>query len=155
MESSTVKSPCAHKERKPHTLCFVCSGNTCRSPMAAAVYNHLHKGQETHAISRGIAVCPNTPIHPYAVIALQKAGIPSTGDNPYESHTALPLTESVVAQCDEIICLTSRHLMAVLMAFPHAVDKIHGMGEIDDPFGGDEQDYENTLARIREALCRE
>ena len=135
-------------------VCFVCTGNTCRSPMAAAVYNHLHRGEPTHAVSRGVAAHPGHPIHPYAVEALRKAGVPSTPGNDYEHHLSALMDEETAKWADELICLSSSHAMTLCCAYPAHAEKIRVLGELADPWGGTQEDYDRALAEIREALQR-
>ncbi len=133
-------------------VCFVCTGNTCRSPMAAALYNHLHADQPTQAISAGLAVNEGEPLAKNALLALQNYGVPPSPKNDYPAHRATQLTSDMVSLCDELYALTSQHYMALCMAFPEAVGKLHLLGEIADPYGGDLSVYERTLSQIREAL---
>ena len=129
-------------------VCFVCAGNTCRSPMAAAVYNDLHQGEPTFAISRGVAAHQGCPIHPLAVAALEAAGIQSTPENNYRAHLSHMLTDDDVESAEVIYCLTPEIGMAVLCDFPFAIRKIRSMGYIADPWGGDLTTYQNTLREI-------
>ena len=138
--------------QKIHRVCFICTGNTCRSPMAAAVYNHLHKGEPCRAISCGTAAADGDPIHPNAVEALKKAGIDSGPGNDYEGHLSQPITRQIVDKADQLICLSSSHALAVLCGFPDCASKISVLGDIADPWGGDQDTYDQTLAQIMEAL---
>ena len=75
----------AVKEQEPKILrvCFVCTGNTCRSPMAQAVTNHLAKklGRDLTAFSRGLYALDGDPIASCAIAALEGAGIEPTADH--------------------------------------------------------------------------
>lgn len=136
----------------PRTVCFVCTGNTCRSPMAAAVYNDLHAGENVRAVSCGIAAHEGDPIHPNAVAALRAEGIPCTPNNNYEAHMARMATPELLSGCDRIWCLSPSHLRTLLFAMPELAGKLALLGDIPDPFGGDVDLYRETLRRIREAL---
>jgi protein-tyrosine-phosphatase len=52
-------------------LLFVCTGNTCRSPMAAALFNHVNTRPEWFAESAGLAAFGGEPASMAAVTALQ------------------------------------------------------------------------------------
>ena len=138
----------------PRTVCFVCTGNTCRSPMAAAVFNFLHAGEAVRAVSCGIAAREGDPIHPNAVAALHAEGIPCTPTNNYEAHTARQITPDIAAACEKIFCLSPAHLSALLFYLPEQAGKLTLLGDIPDPFGGDVDLYCQTLRRIREALTK-
>lgn len=149
---SPDKKPTDIPAEKIRRVCFVCTGNTCRSPMAAAVYNHLHRGEPTHAVSRGLSARAGSPIHPFAVEALRRAGIPNTPKNDYEHHLSAPVDDGIMRWADEIVCLTSRHAMTLLCAYPAYAARISVLGEIADPWGGTQEDYDRALREIREAL---
>ena len=148
LERERVVAPPEKKRR----VCFVCTGNTCRSPMAAALYNHLHENEPTVAVSAGLAANEGEPIAFHALLALRSRGVLSTETNCYESHTATPLTRETVDASDALYALTSRHYDALCALFPEDKDKIHTLGEIADPYGGSLADYKQTLADIEEAL---
>ncbi len=138
--------------QKIHRVCFVCTGNTCRSPMAAALYNHIHEQEPTHAKSAGLAAMEGEPIAAYAKEALSRYGVKSTPKNDYTAHRATSLTDELVSAMDDIYALSSAHYMALCMTYPEHISKFHILGEIADPYGGTLALYEKTLAEIAEAL---
>ncbi|MDD4774829.1 MAG: hypothetical protein PHZ09_14705, partial [Eubacteriales bacterium] len=79
LETETFDDIIAGVDR-PLRVCFVCTGNTCRSPMAAAVTNHLC-AEHVEAISCGLYPDAGMPISTNAVTALQNAAITSTESN--------------------------------------------------------------------------
>ncbi|MBR2459644.1 MAG: hypothetical protein IKB34_00220 [Clostridia bacterium] len=133
-------------------VCFVCTGNTCRSPMAEAVLNHLGRGKY-RAISAGTAACDGDRITENAAKALKRAGIDSTPENDYENHRATAVSYNTVVNCDKIVAMTSSHLMQLLMAFPDAADKMSVMPqEIPDPFMYGEAVYDRCLEIIIDGI---
>ena len=140
------------KDENVRLVCFVCTGNTCRSPMAAALYNHLHAEEPTAAISAGLAAQTGEPIALNALLALKSRGIACTEKNNYEAHTATMLTKEILDRTDALYALTSRHYLMLCTAFPEEIDKIHLLGEIADPYGGNLAVYKQTLAEIEDAL---
>ena len=136
----------------PETVCFVCSGNTCRSPMAEAVLNYLGKGRY-RATSAGTSACPGDGITFSAEKALKEAGIPSFGSHDYKNHRSRQISYSDIANCDRIVAMTGRHRMQLLAAFPEAASKIIAMPtDIPDPFMHTDTVYERCLNMIIDGL---
>lgn len=136
----------------PVTVTFVCTGNTCRSPMAAAVLNHLGKGRYK-ALSAGISAVTGEPISENSVLALEKAGIPCTPENDYARHRALQICEEIVERSDKVVAISKSHMMALICAFPQHADKITVMPmDIPDPFMQGAAVYEKCLESITECI---
>lgn len=142
----------AGESAAPETVCFVCSGNTCRSPMAEAVLNYLGKG-EYRAVSAGTSACAGDGITFSAERALKNAGIPSEGSHDYKSHRSRQISYSDIANCDKIVAMTGRHRLQLITAFPEAADKIISMPkDIPDPFMYGDEVYEKCLDMIIDGL---
>lgn len=132
----------------PLRVCFVCTGNTCRSPMAAAVTNHLCAGRVS-AVSCGLYPTVGSPISPNAVTALKNAGIPCTDENNYEHHTAREATSTLLSSCDRIYGMSDRHTMLLITEFPAHATRIYSLPqEISDPWSGSQETYDRCLAKI-------
>ncbi len=134
------------------TVLFVCTGNTCRSPMCAALFNDRYAGLTRHAVSAGL-YADGSGISANAVRALENAGVRSTDDNDYRHHVSRNVTDSMVADAAVVVGVTSSHAMQLMMKFPAYASKIAVLPtEISDPFGGDPARYEACLADIDRAL---
>ena len=144
-------------------VCFVCTGNTCRSPMASAVANAiakkyektlLEKGLPTiEAMSAGLYASDGEPISVHAREALEAAGVAPVPSRDYRKHTAHTVSESDVQASDLLIGLSGGHCMELLMRFPQAAQKIVGMPtSISDPYGGDLAVYRGCLGQIAEGV---
>ena len=140
------------KLSKKMKVLFVCTGNTCRSPMAEAALNYLGKGKYK-AYSAGLSAFPNDEISYNAILALKDAGILSTEDNNYENHRAKMINYELIETCDLIIGITSNHTRSLIMNFPEFKDKILCMPEeIPDPFKGDIEEYKECLRKIIDGI---
>jgi protein-tyrosine phosphatase len=142
------------------SILFVCTGNTCRSPMAEGLFRSLLsdrlKCREDELPSRGfqvgsagVAALPGAPASPNALEVLDQAGIDLTG------HASQPVTEQLVAWADLVLTMTSRHLSAVVGAFPDSSSKVQLLcpeGDVADPFGGSLRDYQECGEQIRQCL---
>lgn len=152
---------------KPLAVCFVCTGNTCRSPMAAAVLNDMARippicsmcdmekllnTRQIRAVSAGL-YADGSPISENAVRALENAGIRSLPDNDYKSHISQSVTPELMQNCDRVIGISGNHAMRLISLFPQYASKISCMPhDIPDPYGGDLAAYENCLAAIRAGI---
>ena len=140
------------RHRHKHKLLFVCSGNTCRSPMAAAMYNFLYRKSNITADSAGIAA-DGSPITDFAAYVLAERGVPVTADNNYPAHISRRVTEEDMEEADAVVAVSAAHATSLVMSFPAYATKITVMASnIPDPFGGDVADYRECLALIEKAL---
>ena len=154
MRGAVVAAKAAeHKAQEPsRRIVFVCTGNTCRSPMAAAVFNDLarKRGEGASAVSAGLFATEGAPITPAAVQALQKAGIPPVEGLEYTAHCAHTVNAQDVADADLVVGLTASHAMQLTMRFPEAASKIGTLPmDIPDPYGGTQEEYDLCLASLR------
>ena len=134
-------------------VCFVCTGNTCRSPMAAAMFNHLTKDADKHAVSMGLYACDGMPISTNAAEALASAGVISDEANPYKEHRAVSCSLEALSRCDYIIGISESHTMELIARYPQLVSRILSMPKgISDPFGGSLEVYKDCLCEITQGI---
>ena len=122
---------------------FVCSGNTCRSPMAAAIANAEiatrlgipFKSLETvnvRAMSAGVTARVGTPLTDEAAEVLRSLSVP------VQPHAARNLTPALAAEAELIFCMTKAHRKAVVEMLPEVEGKTYCLSnevDVDDPIG--------------------
>jgi protein-tyrosine phosphatase len=133
-------------------ILFVCTGNTCRSPMAAALMNKLlreHGITDIIAESAGLAAAEGECASANAVKAALEAGAD------LRSHRSRSVRKEILESCDEIIALSPSHKAALEAVYPSAAGKIKLLGSgIGDPYGGDLAVYQKCRDEILAALTK-
>ena len=144
------------KGATPKRVLFVCTGNTCRSPMAAAWLNHREAQRgipRYRAASAGLFAADGAPISTEAHDALLEAGVTPTPENDFPAHRARTVQEDMIRNADAVVGITARHAFELQLRFPQYASRIVAMPlDIADPFGGDQAIYRATLAELSMAI---
>ena len=137
-------------------ILFVCTGNTCRSPLAEALARRIAKVRgltDVKISSAGTNAWENSPASDGALLVGMERDIDLTG------HRARPLTPEIVSEADLIFVMTPAHLEQVKhlggRGKAHVLDRYAGGPEsdgINDPFGGDLSGYRDTADALERHL---
>lgn len=139
------------------SILFVCTGNTCRSSMAEALFRHMasQSGKEIDANSGGTAAFGGQGASQNAILALEEMGID------LKSHRSKGVTRQMVDEADLVLTMTRSHKAQLLAVKPDSKDKIFTLAEycaddsstdILDPFGGDLNIYKRCRDEIADNL---
>ena len=147
-------------------ILFVCTGNTCRSPMAEGIFRMLAKshGLAFDVRSAGVWAADGQSMSEHSAHILKRKGL-------QELPLSQSLNEETVQWADLILTMTMNHKAAVIQKFPQKLDKTYTLKEfvalaeadkamnqglvdldIGDPFGGTLDMYENSALEIEEQL---
>ncbi len=142
-------------------IAFVCTGNTCRSPMAEvlaqkAIANRLEVSTDRlsefgfEVRSMGAFAGPGAPASENSVSAMRAEGLDLS------QHSSTPLNEETAAGLDRIYGLTQSHVDAAQSRVEDAQIELLDPdgGDIPDPFGGSPDEYLACAARISELIER-
>lgn len=137
-------------------IVLVCTGNTCRSPMAETLLREqLRKkfGCEdaVRVLSAGVAAGQGCSASPQAMEVMGKRGLDLTG------HSSRSLDEEVMNVADLVLTMTRGHRAAILAAWPEMQDRVHTLrrdgGDIADPVGMPVDVYEACAEQIERELA--
>ncbi len=142
------------------TILFVCTGNTCRSSMAAALARKILAQRwgldveklshnDLEVVSAGIWATDGQKATPEAIRAAKKLGADLS------QHRSQKLTIELINSADLIFCMTDFHVKEVRRMAPSAADRLQRLDadlDILDPIGGGARIYQTTADRIQKAI---
>lgn len=132
---------------------FVCTGNTCRSPMAEAILK-----------SKSL---PNVHVKSAGIYALEGGGMSENArvvlmdENIHHEHVSKQIDEQDIDWADVILTMTSAHKEILIRAYNQARDKTYTLKEyvtpysgqdVFDPFGGDISTYKQTYQELKRLI---
>lgn len=133
---------------------FVCTGNTCRSPMAEAILKSKNI-PEIEVKSAGVYAFKGQEASTYASETLRENQI-------VHQHSSTPLSEAELEWATHIFTMTEGHKSIITNFFPKTLDKIFTLKEfidnetddrdILDPFGGSQEIYRETFSELQSLI---
>ena len=138
---------------------FVCTGNTCRSPLAAAALQHElgSDGERVEVRSAGTSAWEGQPASEGSIDVAAQDGLDLS------AHRSRRVTVSEVRAADYVFVMEPLHRVA-LEALGAPVERVHVLSDwprpgepampVSDPFGGSHEAYEECWRRIRRHVTR-
>ncbi len=134
---------------------FVCTGNTCRSPMAEGILKVLAKdARDIQVISGGLFTQGSAPASAHAVTAAGELGADIS------PHRSASINPDVIRGADLILAMTQAHKRALIDVLGADAGKTYTVmeyagvcGDVADPYGGDLEAYRACALQLYEALC--
>lgn len=141
------------------SILFVCTGNTCRSPLAEALFRDAVKDRDDFKVaSAGVAAYPGSPMSGDSMAILQRRGV-----DPGE-FLSQPVSDSLLDEATHVFAMTGGHLAALLSQWPEHEDKCYlmcdfvelpgrGVGaDVPDPIGMGRKAYEEVAKTFDAAI---
>lgn len=138
---------------------FVCTGNTCRSPLAEGLFKkHTAERSDFTVSSAGLATFEGSSI------SFESEDILREVQAPLDQHRSQRVTQKLLDSATHVIAMTHTHLMTLEARFPNHTDKFYLLGEfiqttaetsppdVPDPIGMPRAAYQEVAAMIERAI---
>ena len=129
-------------------LVFVCTGNTSRSPMAAAIFERLDPNHEIEIMSRGLVVLFPEPANPKACVVMKN------NELSLDNHMSELLKQEEITENTLLLTMSEKQKNTVLETYGddvhvYTIKEFVGMdGDVVDPYGGSLIDYEQCFSEL-------
>lgn len=141
------------------SILFVCTGNTCRSPLAEGFFRQaVAERDDFEVASAGLAACPGGKMSEESAALLRARGVEM------EEFRSQPVTPELIERATHVFAMTQGHLDSLEQMFPEFEDKLFlvcefsesvngGLGgDVPDPIGGGVAAYEEVAATLDRAI---
>ncbi|MDG5787324.1 low molecular weight protein arginine phosphatase [Evansella sp. AB-P1] len=124
-------------------ILFVCTGNTCRSPLAEAIAKHKKSNRNVEVKSAGIHVMNGMPMSEGSKAVLANKGIE-------QEHQSQLINEELLEWADVILTMTESHKNAIIQRFPKRNDEIFTLKE----YIYDDEETKEKLEKIKHHIAQ-
>lgn len=126
-------------------ITFICTGNTCRSPLAEGLFKKINS--EIEVYSAGLHAVFGMNVSENSVLAAKDYGVDISG------HISRPLSKELLMATDLFVCLSQSHAMQLIPIVGKSRVYVLGDG-ISDPYGGSPDVYKACAKEIYEGLLK-
>lgn len=132
-------------------IVLICTGNTCRSPMAEGLLKKELQDQDVNIISRGLMVFGSSEANSNAVSAMRERGIDIT------SHRSRPFDRDEFGSKTLVLTMTEGHKTLIVQhgfkGDVYSIKEFIGQwGDVKDPYGGDMNVYRRCADELEQII---